>query len=339
MFKKVKNLRMITLGLLVIFAVLPLYSCSAQQGVANQKPSVGTPGTSVATSGTSVPTPAQHFANQGLYESCSPTKGTVCLNRLQQMAAGGFTLVVNYNQLDGTAGEELTYAQKAHELGMKIIWDMDAPIIRQQGNLLQEYSTLASTCQCSDDSGFISYYVNLVKDLPATWGYYIGDEVPHRDLSELQAFSDYVKQLDPSHPRLIVQGSMSAQSAQANLAPFANAADVLGADFYPVGDDSVSINTTGAIAQVVQTIANQNHKQSAMVLQAFSWTEYPNESGRCSPYPPCANYPTESQMRRMFDLAINNSHPAIILWYSYYDILDSSNPAQNWNNLIKASNV
>jgi hypothetical protein len=47
--------------------------------------------------------PVLHPALQGLYESCSPGKGTICLDRLRQMATAGFKLVINYDQLYGTA--------------------------------------------------------------------------------------------------------------------------------------------------------------------------------------------------------------------------------------------
>lgn len=280
---------------------------------------------------------SQRFAGQGLYESCSPAKKMFCLERLQQMAEAGFTLVVNYDQLYAAADEELAYAQKAYELGMKIIWDMDAPAFWDAGDLLHLYSSLAATCHCSNDAGFISYFIDLVKDLPATWGYYIGDEVPVHAQARLQAFSSYVKELDPAHPRLIIQGAASVETVKTNLIPFAGAADVLGVDFYPVGSSGVSIAITGEIAHAVQTIAEQHKKRSAMVLQAFSWTQYPQETERCVPFPACANFPTESQMSEMFHLTRQNSPSTLILWYSYYNLMESDHPSQNWENLIQAS--
>src|SRR5437870_806159 len=65
--------------------------------------------------------------DQGLYESCSPSKNSLCLDRLKQMARTGFTLVVNYDQLNGNAEQQLAYANQAHSLGMKVIWGMSDP--------------------------------------------------------------------------------------------------------------------------------------------------------------------------------------------------------------------
>ena len=339
MHKKQRNFQKILANLLFLI-IFSLAGCAGSNtGEASPVPTwpAITPASPLATQPASGNSP--HTLSQGLYESCSPSKGEICLNRLEQMAAAGFTVVINYNQLDATAAQELAYAQKAHELGMKIIWDMDDPVFRNAGNILRQYQTLAATCNCSDDAGFIRYYVNLVKNLPATWGYYIGDEVQSSDQPRLKAFSDYVRGLDPSHPRLIVQGAISAQSAQDNLTPFVSSADVLGVDFYPVGADDMSIGDTGAIAHTVQTIADQHNKQAAMVLQAFSWSQYPASSGVCSPYPSCAPFPTEEQMSQMFNATIQNSTPTLILWYSYYNVIQSNNPRQNWNNLIQAAGL
>src|SRR5579883_1154970 len=339
MLKKQGNLQKVRANLLFLIVFLLTGCAGSSAGEASPVPTwpAITPVSPIATQpGSSNPSQP---VSQGLYESCSPSQGAICLTRLEQMAAAGFTLVINYHQLDGSAAQELAYAQKAHELGMKIIWDMDDPVFRNAGNLLQQYQMLAATCNCSDDAGFIRYYIDLVKNLPATWGYYIGDEVQSADQPRLKAFSDYVRGLDPSHPRLIVQGAISAQSARDNLTPFASSADVLGVDFYPVGADDMSIDATGSVAQAVQTVADQYNKQSAMVLQAFSWSQYPASSGVCSPYPSCAPFPTEEQMSQMFNATIQNSTPTLILWYSYYNVIQSNNPRQNWNNLIQAAGL
>lgn len=332
-FKGTGSTRITTVVLFIALAVAPLYACANvdQQGAswpaatplpqATGSPSVITPATF----------PSFRFRNQGVYESCSPWRGSMCLDRLQQIAQAGFKLVVNYGQLYGTAEEELAYAQRAAELGIKIIWNLDSPALRDQGDILHTFPQLSATCDCSDAAVFVRYTINLVKNLPATWGYYIGDEVPMNELARLNAFTDYVKGLDPSHPRLIVQESGSAYEAEANLAPFADTSDVLAVDFYPVGARDESINETGAIAQTVQSLATQNGKQSAMVLQAFSWSEYNGQS--CSPFPACTTYPTVDEMRQMLNFTLKNSHPAFILWYSYYDVMGS----EHWNELIEAA--
>jgi len=38
-------------------------------------------------------------------------------------------------------------------------------------------------------------------------------------------------------------------------------------------------------------------------------------------------------MQSMLSQTLAHSHPRIILWYSYYDTMDSDNPTQHWNDL------
>lgn len=279
--------------------------------------------------------PYFHFKNQGIYEGCSLTQGAVCLDRLQQIAQAGFTLVMNYDQLESSVQEELAYAQKAATLGIKIIWNMDYPVLRDQGDILHTFPQLAAACKCSTTAPFVKYVIDLVKHLPATWGYYIGDEVSLTERAKLQAFTNDIKALDPSHPRLIVQGANSVLTAKTNLTPFVNTADVLSVDFYPVGTVDESVSETGPIAQFVQSLANQHGKQSAMVLQAYSRSEYADPP--CSPFPACTTYPTMDEMRQQLDLVLRNAHPALILWYSYFDILRSDNAPEHWKDLIQAA--
>ncbi len=183
---------------------------------------------------------------QGMYESCSPAKGSVCLNRLQQMANAGFTVVVNYDQLYGTQQQELAYAQQATALHMQIIWAVNDPVFWSGTKLIEKYRDLAPTCKCSDNTGFIRYVVGLVKNLPATWGYYVGDEVKASEHARMKAFSDFIKQLDPSHPRLFV-ASGNDSATMSTLTPFVDTADVLAGDIYPVGTNGEAITVVAQL--------------------------------------------------------------------------------------------
>jgi hypothetical protein len=270
---------------------------------------------------------------QGLFESCNLLVDTQCIDRLKQMAAAGFKLVLNYDQLEATSGQEIEYAEQAHLLGMKVIWAMNDPAFWNGTNLLTTYQNLAYTCSCSDNAGFIHYFVNLVKNLPATWGYYVGDEVAQRDYDKMKAYADLIKQLDPSHPRLIASGEDST-SLGSNIKPFIDTADVLGSDIYPIGK-SEPISTIGRVARNLQAIANANGKQTAMVLQSFSVAQY----GACSPPPGCARFPTKDELRQMLNQVLQNAQPQFILWYSYFDILKSDNPSLYWTNLSEAAGV
>ncbi|HZO70754.1 MAG TPA: hypothetical protein VFB60_01050 [Ktedonobacteraceae bacterium] len=264
---------------------------------------------------------------QGLYDSCAPEKGSICYDRLKQMAQAGFTLVLNYDQLSGDAQQQLAYASWANQLNMKIIWAMNSHAFWDGTDLKHRYRALAATCDCFTNQDFLHYFVNLVKDLPATWGYYIGDEVPYQDHSKVRELADKIRQLDPFHPQLLIAGASTIDSVATNLLPFTDTADVLGADYYPVGSSYMPLQATANIASAVQSITDQVHKPSALVLQAFSWSQYPDEAWRCSPFPSCAHFPTKDEMCQMLTLALSNAQPQILLWYSYQDILRSNDPA------------
>jgi hypothetical protein len=263
---------------------------------------------------------------QGVYESCSPSE-TACVDHLNQIAAGGFKLVVNYNQFWATPEQQLSYANRALSLKIKIIWGMSAPAWRDGTDLRAYYSDMGDACNCSDNAGFIRYVVNLVKNHPATWGYYIGDEAkPLTETNTVKAFSDLVKATDPNHPRLYVA---SAWRDISNLTPFAEFADVIATDNYPVGTD-VELDSIGNVAQQGQALANDKGKKWAQVLQAFSWG--PEETWVSS-----SRWPTRDELRQMRDLALNNANPTILLWYSYFDIINDSQAAAHWADLVSAA--
>ena len=279
--------------------------------------------------------PTLHPAVQGLYESCPPIEGSTCLDRLKRMAESGFRLVVNYDQLWGTAEQEIAYAETAHALGMKVIWGMSDPALWNGSSLLRYYPDLSATCRCSGNTAFIQYVVNLVKGLPATWGYYIGNEVKVGDHALFKPYADLIKQTDPSHPRLFVSGEDST-TLGSNLAPFTDTADVLGSDVYPVGTPE-PIAAVGSVARAVQSIADRSGKPSVLVLQAFNLAQYQQTTWSCVIPLNCPRFPSEDEMRRMRDLTLQNAHPAFILWYSFFDISKSDNPSAHLDDLVAAA--
>jgi hypothetical protein len=66
-----------------------------------------------------------------------------------------------------------------------------------------------------------------------------------------------------------------------------------------------------------------------MVLQSFAWSQY----GRSS----SARFPTRAEMQQMRDLAITHGQPDMLIWYSFHDLMESSDPAGNWANLRAAA--
>jgi hypothetical protein len=86
------------------------------------------------------------------------------------------------------------------------------------------------------------------------------------------------------------------------------------------------------IASKVHALAARSHRQAAMVLQAFDWSEYP----KVGPWP-APHWPTAAGMRRMRDLAVAAAHPSLILWYSAFDILRAPNSSGHWRDLLQAA--
>lgn len=273
---------------------------------------------------------------QGVYEECR-LSDYACLDRLKHIADGGFKLVLNYNSLVGSNAQQLlAYADQAQAVGVKIIWAMHTSGFWDGSDLTTLYPALAALCNCSDNTSFIEYLITLLKDHPATWGYYVGDELHPSVHTQWKTYTDIVQQLDPDHPRLIVQGTPANSLGNTTLSLFADGVEVLGQDYYPIGVSYlVPYTQTGAVARDVQSLADQAGRQSAMVLQAFSWTHY-YPPARCSPWPGCAPYPTMEQMQQMLDMVLQSSHPRLILWYSYFDILRSDDPTGHWNDLVRA---
>jgi hypothetical protein len=265
----------------------------------------------------------------GIYESCSPNDVNTCLNHLNTMAAAGFKQVINYSQLSGDAKFQDAYFGRAQSLGMKIIFPLKDPAFYNGKSLRSEFPALAQTCNCTSNSGFIDYVVNLVKDYPSLWGYYVGDEVDPSDHNELKTrLADAVQQLDPAHPRLFIDSSGQTVSVWHGNSPFYDTAEVIGSDFYPIRDDSPqypTIDQAGQVAAGIQAYADAHKEGSAIVLQAFSYSNY-NIPG--------IPYPTTDQMKSMLSEVLAHSRPRIVLWYSYYDTMSSgADSTQRWDAL------
>lgn len=279
---------------------------------------------------------------QGLYESCLLRTVADCLPRLNQIALGGFKLVMNYGGMRGHASDLLSYANYANSQGLKIIWSLQDPRIWNGSDFSVVYPELTadSGCTHTDDACLTTYVVKLVKGLPGTWGYYVGDEVDPSLHDLLKVHTDLIHRLDSNHPRLFVDGvshGTPVSIAKGNSI-FHDVSEIVESNYYPIGYyPGNAISDVATYAQGIQAYANKYSLQSAMGLQAVSWAQY-YPPARCSPFPSCAPFPTPQQMRSMRDLALSNTHPRLLLWYSFFDVLRSDNPTKNWIDLAYAAN-
>jgi hypothetical protein len=283
---------------------------------------------------------------QGIYQDCnldghgcSGPAGDTATGQLDKIAAANFSVVLNYSVFWGTEEEVLAYAAYANSHDVKIMWAFNDPAFAKYADksgeyLIKDYGEIAATCGCSTNRGFLEYLVNLVKNLPATYGYSIGDEPTPDTAANVQNLYDIIWALDSKHPQMVNAtwhnaNNPSLANLQKYLDPFAFA-DILGADYYPVGTGAPASDTARA-ASDVHTIATTYWKPAEMALQAFNWGQY-SEDGVCSGSE--CTYPTRRQLQTMLRDAVNDAHPSIVFWYDYWDTVD----AGQWNNFVRAVN-
>jgi hypothetical protein len=224
-----------------------------------------------------------------LYENCEPNHPEA-LQRLEEMRGAGMDRVLNYWAWNGSNVEILAYAAAADWLGLRLIWP----------------------------SGGTPEQINLVKDHPATWGFYIGEEargLPHL-IQPIESYAALVAGQAPDAHRLYVEWGMGITwpTLRDRLRQFVSDTTVLAADYYPVGVHMGTVAEVADCAAAVKQVAQNNERSAAMTLQAFSWASEPELA------PPGAHqWPTEQQMRQMRQL-VEGEGIRHILWFDYYFI-------------------
>jgi hypothetical protein len=268
---------------------------------------------------------------QGVYEQCAPNSTTVdCGQRLRMMADAGFQYVLNYTAWFGSAQQVRRYADQAQAAGIKLIWPLNDHAWRDGTDLRSHYRYLGPDCSCSSNSEFKQWALGLVKDRPATWGFYVGDELSPtaQNISQTKALASEVKSIAPNKPTLYVTIPNDNGVLTTQLEPFEQTADYVGADYYPVGAGDDLGNVLGYAADT-RRLAGQYGKRPMFVLQAFSWSQYfPSHRYR---------FPTRAEMQTMRDAAISAGDPQMMLWYAFNDVMDSSDPAGNWEDVKAAA--
>jgi hypothetical protein len=272
-------------------------------------------------------------------ESCSGPAGDTATSQLDKIAAANFYVVLNYSVFWGTEAELLAYAAHANSDHVKIMWAFNDPNFAKYSGrsgkyLINDYGEISATCGCSTNKGFLQYLVNLVKDLPATYGYSIGDEPTPNTASNVQNLYNIIRAVDPNHPQMVNATwddatNPSLRNLQKYLDPF-SFADMLGADYYPIGTGAPASDTAEAAGDV-HSIAITYGKSAEMALQAFNWNQYPG-SGVCSGSQ--CTYPSTRQLRTMLRDAATDAKPKIIFWYDYWDTVN----AGQWTNFVRAVN-
>ncbi len=268
---------------------------------------------------------------QGVYEQCAPNSTTEdCGARLRTIADAGFKYVLNYTAWYGSAEQVRHYADEAQAAGVKLIWPLNDHAWRDGTDLRDYYRYLGPDCPCASNAQFKQWALGLVKDHPATWGFYVGDELAptSQNISQTKALAHEVKSIAPDKPTLYITIPNDNGVLTTQLEPFEQTADYVGADYYPVGKAN-SLDAVSRYASQTRELAAQYGRQPAFVLQAFSWSEYdPSYADR---------FPTRAEMQTMRDAAIADGDPQMMLWYAFNDVMDSSDPSGNWNDVKAAA--
>jgi hypothetical protein len=252
------------------------------------------------------------------------------------MAAAGFKEVLDYSLWDGNPSMQtfLSYADHANSVGLKIIWNFK-DFWQTSTPFAQAYPAMAASCGCAANTDLLTYVVTILGSHPATWGYSIADEPRASSHQAVQVITDIIHHADPRHPRLFVGLAWSVSAVNSLLSLYADTAEVIATDYYPIGK-GLDVNATGALAGAVQQVAASHDRSAAIVLQAHSWNHY--SQGRYGPPCVAAPYPTRDDMRMQLQQTLTQSTPRLILWYSYFDLLTPMCPeddyATHWSDLV-----
>jgi hypothetical protein len=314
------------------------------------------------------PANAAPLPPQGIFESCPlASEMQTCLSRLEVIHEGGFQVVV-IGAAGSSPAQLATYAAAAQGLGMSVMWALsdtgwwDQPATSTQ--MAGTFPSFAAACRCTQNGPLLGYLVRWLASLPATYGYYAADDsaLAPGDHARVAAYVAEIKQQDPAHTLMI--GSADAGQSRT----YANVADVIGTEIYPITTssqlsaksgpwtwDSVAHSATDA-----QRLADGAHAQSAFILQAFTWGDNIDDGvaiGACSPGESkwsCNSglrYPSGLAQTELRNEVLRHAHPRLILWWSFqgtygqagtdtYSIYPTgAEAASRWSGLTAAVNA
>jgi len=271
---------------------------------------------------------------EGVFENCPlNTAMPTCLQRLEAMHQGGVNVVVI-----GAAGSSLaslsTYANAAHSLGMSVMWELSNPDWwsgpSTSTELSDYYSSFTTACECTQKTALLAHVVHWLGSLPGTYGYYAADDevLAPGGQAAIASYIAEIKQQDPVHTVMIATWNDS------QTATYQRMADVLGQEIYPVMNQPlVPINanqdTWGPLGDLIsqdQQSATKAGKQSAFILQAFSWGDNLDDgqaTGVCTPNDTKDScyakllYPSAAAQLQLRNEVLLHAHPQLILWWSF----------------------
>src|SRR5579864_4591149 len=271
---------------------------------------------------------------EGVFENCNlDSQMPMCVQRLQVMHQGGLQ-VVAIPAWGASPSSLAGYAASAQSLGMSVMWEIGNPSWWQDPptstTMSGTYSGFATLCGCQQNGPLLAYLVQWLSQLPATYGYYAADDtmLSPGDEAGVASYMAQIKQQDPVHLTMI--GSADEQQTSS----YVGSADAIGTEIYPFTTSSlmpVSANQDqwGGIAQWAgdaQRAADGAGKQSAFILQAFTWGDNLSDGqtiGACtaSDTPQSCygklSYPTAAEQLQLRNEILLHAHPRLILWWNF----------------------
>jgi hypothetical protein len=270
---------------------------------------------------------------EGIFENCNlDSEMSTCLQRLAVMHQGGFQVVVIPAAASPASLAE--YASSAQQLGMSVMWEIGNPSWwtdpSTSTSMAGVYGGFEPLCGCNQNGALLAFLVHWLSQLPATYGYYAADDtmLSPGDQSGMASYVAEIKQQDPAHMVMIGSADETQTSSYVRIA------DAIGTDIYPVTTGSLMPLTAhqdmwGSVAQWAsdaQHTADGAGKQSAFILQAFTWGDNLSDGetiGACTtadtPLSCDAKlrYPSAAEQLQLRNEVLLHAHPKLILWWSF----------------------
>jgi hypothetical protein len=237
---------------------------------------------------------------------------------------------------------------------MKVIWPVDDFIYSgtYATDILSWYPALV---QSINSSGLCSHPVNtnywliacitiITTNHPGTWGYYIGDELPASDEPKVRHVVDAILDWNKNAPRLFMAADTDGHVNESVLKAYGRYyrdgsygvadASVIAQDYYPIGtgQQNDAGTHTEQVARSLNSFAKKNDISYGLALQAHSLSEYQTTYSWCTS-PAACPYPTAAQEQSMLSAVLAQGQPRIVMWYSYFDLLNSNNYVKHWRDL------
>ena len=285
---------------------------------------------------------------EGIFENCPLDRVfQTCVQRLDVMHAGGIRVVViGAGQTSRAA--LYAYASEADVRGMKVMWALSNPGWWRPptagADPVGDFASFHQACRCRGTK-LATYVASWLGRLPGTYGYYAADDsmLAPGDRGGVRRFVAALKRGDPRHATLIGAANTFQQRQ------YIRAADMVGTEMYPVTGGTLDPAQTRSTVQAAQYNANQAHRASAFILQAFSWGDNLDDGraiGMCSAADTVAgcgarlSYPSADQQLVLRSAVLHHAKPKLILWWSFpgtYGPAVPASPDQNVPTLAQAT--